>query len=205
MIMEFRTYRMQPGTRAEFVAYFESEAIPRMREVGMNVVGQFSSINDENVFAYARTFDSIEQREQQYLAFYQSEDWLGWMIDVAIGKEESFEVFLGSSQGESSPPDLPLSGVHAARFELVSIVGTVTEMSAQLVAVVDGDGRQKRFRPHPRAQVFACPHGRGMMPAEPATLGKVSAGDRVLVLGEQTADGPVARQIVHRPPATGES
>src|SRR4051812_16658349 len=77
MIMEFRTYTMVPGARAEFVEFFKTQAMPLMAAVGMNVVGQFSSVTDENVFAYARTFDSIEQREAQYKAYYESEDWLG--------------------------------------------------------------------------------------------------------------------------------
>ncbi len=197
--MEFRTYRMLPGTRAEFVSYFESEAIPRMRQVGMQVIGQFSSVTDENVFAYARTFDNVEAREQQYKAFYQSEDWLGWMIDVAIGKEESFDVFLGDSEARPVPPGLALSGVHPARFELVSIVGSVGEVSEQVIAVIDSASQRETFRPHPGVQVFATPNGRGMTPAEHGTLGEITTGDYVLVLGEQTEEGPVARQIVRRP------
>ena len=65
MILEVRTYTLVPGEREDFVKYFEAEAIPRMRAVGMTVLGQFSSVTDPNVFAYARTFTSLEERESQ--------------------------------------------------------------------------------------------------------------------------------------------
>jgi hypothetical protein len=203
MIIEFRTYTMRPGTRAEFAAFFEREAIPRMREVGMTVLGQFSSVSDENCFAYARTFDSIEQRERQYRLFYESEDWLGWMIDTAMGKEESFVVFLGDSKPQTGSSLGPLSGVHGDRFVLATGRGVVTSVSGGRLSLVDDDDGEQSFSVPPTARVFLTPNGRGMTAAVSGTTADISPGDRVLVLGERTADGQVARQIVRRPPPAG--
>ncbi|MDT5028757.1 MAG: hypothetical protein QOE61_5183 [Micromonosporaceae bacterium] len=224
MIMEFRTYTMRPGAREEFVRYFEAEAIPRMRAAGMTVVGQFSSVTDANVFAYARTFDSVEQREAQYNVFYESEDWLGWMIDTAMGKEESFLVFLGDSDGPTQPPAAGLSGVHSDRFTLASSRGVVAAVSGDngkasasakdstsapqdgtpdrtqaTITVDDEDGTSVTFGLPADARVFHTPNGRGMTPAVPIAAGDLQPGDRVLVLGAQTEAGPSARQIVKRP------
>jgi hypothetical protein len=198
MIMEFRTYTMLPGTRADFVAFFSNEAIPRMRAAGMTVLGQFSSVTDESVFAYARTFDSVEQREEQYRTFYESEDWLGWMIDTAMGKEESFVVFLGDSSPNPAPHrDLgPLSGVHAARFTLASRRGPVTALDREAITV---DGLA--FALSAEVRVFHTPNGRGPGRALSIAVADLREGDEVLVLGAETGTGPVARQIVKRPPS----
>jgi hypothetical protein len=199
MIMEFRTYTMRPGTRDEFVRYFESEAIPRMRAAGMTVVGQFSSVTDANTFAYARTFDSVEQREAQYKVFYESEDWLGWMIDTAMGKEESFVVFLGDSEEPTPRGIAGLSGVHSDRFTLASSRGAVAALDSASITVDDEEGASVTFGLPADVRVFYTPNGRGMTPAVPIETGDLQPGDRVLVLGAQTEAGPSARQIVKRP------
>lgn len=200
MIMEVRTYRLQPGVRTEFVEFFRTQSIPRMQAAGMSVVGQFSSVSDPDVFAYVRTFSSVEQREEQYRRFYESEDWLGGMIDFAIGKEESFDVFLGDD--ESEPQTLPLSelsGVHSARFTLASIKGHVVEVSEDSIVVGSGSDETLRFAIHPGALLWWTPTGHGTDRATPIGIGDLSPGDHVLVLGAQSEAGPVARQIVKRP------
>jgi hypothetical protein len=199
VIMEFRTYTMQPGARESFVRYFEAEAIPRMRAAGMTVLGQFSAVTDEHVFAYARTFDSLEQREEQYQAFYESEDWLGWMIDTAMGKEESFIVFLGDSQANPEARTSGLSGVHTDRFTLASARGLVAEAGAEMITV-DGD-EGGSFAVQPEVRVFFTPNGRGPGRAQVISMAELQVGDRVLVLGARTEAGAIARQIVKRPPA----
>ncbi len=165
----------------------------------MMVVGQFSSVTDLTSFAYVRTFDSLEQREEQYRTFYESEDWLGWMIDVAIGKEESFEVFLGGSEPLTIPvTDVP-SGVHAARFTLASSKGVIASVCADTLTVTQDDGATVTYAVNPHVRLFFTPVGRGLTPAKPIALSDLAEGDRVLVLGAETEDGPQARQIVRRP------
>jgi hypothetical protein len=194
MIMEVRTYTLVPGTRDEFVSFFKTHVIPRMEAVGMTVLGQFSSVTAENDFAYARTFDSIEQREEQYKAFYESEDWFGWLIDNAMGKEESFIVFLGDSETPTGPPLVGLAGTHAARFTIATSCGALAAVSAEALTV---DGTT--YAVHPEANVWHTPNGRGMNRALSISVADLAVGDQVLILGAATDEGPVARQIVKRP------
>jgi hypothetical protein len=199
MIMEFRTYTMVPGARAEFVEFFKTQAMPLMAAVGMNVVGQFSSVTDENVFAYARTFDSIEQREAQYKAYYESEDWLGWMIDTAMGKEESFIVFLGDDEPRTDTPLSGMAGTHAARFTLASSRGTIAAVSADSITVDGDDGVTVTYELIPEGAIWFTPNGRGLGRAQSITVADLAVGDVVLVLGASTDDGAIARQVVKRP------
>lgn len=198
MIMEFRTYTMRPGTREQFVRFFETEAVPRMRAAGMTVLGPFSSVTDESVFAYARTFASVEEREEQYRTFYESEDWLGWMIDAATGQEESFVVFLGET-GVEPPTRDGMSGTPEARFTLASARGRLSEVKPGLLVVVNDDDDALEFTMHPEVRVYATPNGRGASRALAIGGDDLRAGDHVLVLGTQTANGAVARQVVRRP------
>jgi len=201
MILEVREYVIAPGQRDAFAAFFRAEVIPRMEAAGMQVVGAFGSVTHENVFAYARTFASLEEREAQYRAFYGSEDWLGWLIDFAMGKEESFQVFLGDSETFDQPHSLAYSGVHAERFVLANAKGPITAVDADRILVADEDtGTELAFVPHVEVQVRDVPNGRGTGPAVEIALGDLEVGQRVLILGAQTAEGAVARQVVRRPP-----
>ncbi len=97
MIMQFRTYTMVPGAREEFTTFSRRRRSPRMRAAGMTVLGQFSSVTDPDVFAYARPFPASRSASAVSRVLAESEDWLGWMIDTATWARKSFLVFLGDS------------------------------------------------------------------------------------------------------------
>lgn len=44
MILEIRTYRLHPGTRAEFLRAMTEEAIPLLRKAGIDVVAAGPSL-----------------------------------------------------------------------------------------------------------------------------------------------------------------
>ena len=92
MIVEIRRYEIEPGRRDEFVRFFEEEVLPAMRRVGMQILGQFVSLDDDTVFYYLRAFDDEAQREVQSAAFYESADWLDDLKDRAMEMETGWEV-----------------------------------------------------------------------------------------------------------------
>lgn len=101
MIVEFRTYKLHPGKRDEFVAFFQEEALPRMQAVGMNITGIYTSIEDPTLFAYSRTWESAEEKAEKWKAFYESPDWLGGMFDRSLSLQESFTAFFGEHTDKS--------------------------------------------------------------------------------------------------------
>ena len=40
MIVEVRSYRIKPGRREEFIRFFETRAVPALRERGMKIIGR---------------------------------------------------------------------------------------------------------------------------------------------------------------------
>lgn len=92
MLVEIRRYEIEPGRRDEFVGFFDEEVVPEMRKVGMRILGQFVSIDDDTVFYYLRAFDNEEQRQAQTMAFYESSVWLDELKDRALGMETGWNV-----------------------------------------------------------------------------------------------------------------
>lgn len=92
MLVEIRRYEIEPGRRDEFVAFFDEEVAPEMRKVGMQILGQFVSTEDDTVFYYLRAFDDEEQRQAQTTAFYESPVWLDKLKDRALGMETGWDV-----------------------------------------------------------------------------------------------------------------
>jgi NIPSNAP protein len=78
MILEIRTYRLHPGTRAEFVRTMADEAVPLLRKYGVEVLAYGASLVDEDEHEEAfliRRFPSLAARDEQEGAFYGSDDW----------------------------------------------------------------------------------------------------------------------------------
>lgn len=78
MIVEFRTYRLRPGTSEEFVRVMREEALPLLAAAGIRVLDAGLSLvaEDGHQDAYLiRAFDSIEDREAREEAFYGSDAW----------------------------------------------------------------------------------------------------------------------------------
>jgi len=92
MLIEIRRYDIEPGRRDEFVDFFDSQIVPEMRKVGMQILGQFVSIEDETTFYYLRAYDDEEQRQAQTTAFYESSVWLDELKDRALGMETGWNV-----------------------------------------------------------------------------------------------------------------
>lgn len=94
MIVEVRSYRIKPGRRAEFIEFFETQAIPALRLHGMKVLGPLLDIENPNKFVWLRTFPSLEERDRMKEAFYEGELWKNELEAIAMPMLDSYDVIL---------------------------------------------------------------------------------------------------------------
>ncbi|WP_037604555.1 NIPSNAP family protein [Streptacidiphilus rugosus] len=93
MFLEIRTYRLVPGTRADFVRAMREEAIPLLRQAGIRVVDSGPSLSDEDGHEEAyliRAFASLAEHRDQEAAFYGSEAWLKGPREAIVSRIESY-------------------------------------------------------------------------------------------------------------------
>jgi hypothetical protein len=68
-------YTIHEGKREEFVKLFDEVLLPARRQIGLEVLGQFISIDDQQTFLWLRRFDSQEERWRRWDEFYGSDLW----------------------------------------------------------------------------------------------------------------------------------
>jgi hypothetical protein len=61
---EIRTEHAREGHGAELARYMEESVIPLHQEVGMQVVGSFTVIGDDDAFVWIRRFEDAADRER---------------------------------------------------------------------------------------------------------------------------------------------
>lgn len=89
MILEIRTYRLRPGSGAEFVRVMREESMPLVEAAGLRVLAHGPSLvaEDSHEEAYLiRAFDSLAHREQQETDFYGSEAWRRGPREAIVSK-----------------------------------------------------------------------------------------------------------------------
>jgi quinol monooxygenase YgiN len=74
-VIEVRIYTIHEGKRDEFVKLFDEVLAPAQRESGLDVVGQFVSLDDDRTFVWLRRFESQEERRRKWDEFYGSDLW----------------------------------------------------------------------------------------------------------------------------------
>jgi NIPSNAP len=74
-LIEIRTYTIHEGKREEFVKRFDEVLLPAQRQVGLEVLGQFIPLDDDQTFVWLRRFDSQEARWRRWDEFYGSDLW----------------------------------------------------------------------------------------------------------------------------------
>jgi len=75
-VVEVRSYNLKPGTRDQFQALFEREALPLLRKWKVDVVAYGPSLHDKDSWFLMRGFPSVEQRQKNEDAFYGHDDWI---------------------------------------------------------------------------------------------------------------------------------
>jgi quinol monooxygenase YgiN len=71
MFYEIRTEHAHPGRGTELAGYMDQTVIPLHQEMGMNVVGTFTVIGDEDTFVWIRRFEDAADRERILDAVHQ--------------------------------------------------------------------------------------------------------------------------------------
>ncbi len=97
MIIEIRTYRLRPGSRAEFLRVMHDEVEPLLRGSGIEVVDVGGSLVDEDGHEEAylvRRFASLEERERLEEAFYSGEAWRGGPRSAIVEPIESYHTIV---------------------------------------------------------------------------------------------------------------
>jgi hypothetical protein len=94
MIVEVRSYRINPGRREEFLRFFETRAVPALRAHGMKVLGPLLDLENPNKFVWLRGFPSLKDRDFMKNAFYEGELWKNELEAIAMPMLESYDVIL---------------------------------------------------------------------------------------------------------------
>jgi hypothetical protein len=78
MIIEIRTYRLHPGTGADFVRVMREESLPLLASAGIRVIAAGESLvaEDGHEEAYlVRAFDSLAEMHRKEAEFYSGDEW----------------------------------------------------------------------------------------------------------------------------------
>jgi hypothetical protein len=94
MIIEMRTYKLQPGKRAEFLEIFRTKSVPAHDEIGMKILGPFLSLEDPDTFFFMRGFPDLQSREPMKAKFYEGELWKSELESKLMPMIEKYEVML---------------------------------------------------------------------------------------------------------------
>jgi heme-degrading monooxygenase HmoA len=94
MIIEMRTYKLQPGKRAEFLEIFRTKSVPAHDEIGMRILGPFLSLEDPDTFFFMRGFPDLQSREPMKAKFYEGELWKSELESKLMPMIEKYEVVL---------------------------------------------------------------------------------------------------------------
>ncbi|WP_374435342.1 NIPSNAP family protein [Inhella sp.] len=74
-VLEIRSYRLQPGSGAEFHRLVAKHSVPLLRAWGMDVVRFGPSLHEPDAYFLMRAFDSLAHLEQSQAAFYATPAW----------------------------------------------------------------------------------------------------------------------------------
>jgi hypothetical protein len=75
-VIEVRTYRTEPGQRDKLMELLRTRALPVQQELGMRILGPFSSVDDPDTFVWLRAFPDAASRDPMKEAFYGGRLWL---------------------------------------------------------------------------------------------------------------------------------
>jgi hypothetical protein len=75
-LVEFRSYKLKPGSTAAFHDAALSQALPLLRKWKMDVVAHGPSPHEPDTYFLIRAYADLAERNAQQDAFYNSPDWV---------------------------------------------------------------------------------------------------------------------------------
>nr|MBA2444928.1 NIPSNAP family protein [Nocardioidaceae bacterium] len=74
-LVEFRNYRIVPGSIDRFIEHFEAHFLEPQEALGMEIVGQFRVLDDPERFVWIRRFRAPTSRGVALERFYTGPVW----------------------------------------------------------------------------------------------------------------------------------
>ena len=88
-LVEFRSYKLKPGSGPRFHDLVTHQSLPLLRQCGMEVVACGPSVDDPDAYFLLRAYDSLEHRRTSQAAFYGSDAWRKGPREAIIALIES--------------------------------------------------------------------------------------------------------------------
>ncbi len=89
-VLEIRIYRIRQGKRDAFAEFFSTKTIAPQEAVGMQVLGQFKDLENDDCFVWLRGFPDLQTRDLRKAAFYDGELWLKELEAEAFAMIEDY-------------------------------------------------------------------------------------------------------------------
>jgi hypothetical protein len=94
MIVEMRTYKLKPGTRASFLEIFRTKSVPKHLELGIKILGPFLSLDEADTFFFMRGSPDLASREPLKAKFYDGDLWKRELENVLMPMIDKYDVVL---------------------------------------------------------------------------------------------------------------
>jgi hypothetical protein len=99
--VEFRSYNLRAGTRAEFHRLVVEQAIPMLERWNVDVVGYGPSPHDTTSYFLIRAFASAEERQRSEDAFYDSVEWRDGPREAILARIDSYTTIVLELDGRT--------------------------------------------------------------------------------------------------------
>jgi hypothetical protein len=83
-VIEFRTYKIQPGQRDQIMELLRTRLFPLHREIGIRVLGPFPSAEDEDTLVWLRAFPDADSRDTMTKALYGGSEWRDELAELIL-------------------------------------------------------------------------------------------------------------------------
>ncbi len=88
--VEFRSYNLKPGSRAEFHRLVTEVALPMLRRWNVDVVAYGPSPHDDTSYYMVRAYADLAERQRSQDAFYGSDEWRQGPREQVLALIESY-------------------------------------------------------------------------------------------------------------------
>jgi NIPSNAP. len=91
MIVEMRTYRVSPGTRAAMIALIKERIFPELQRLDVKCAGPWPSAEDAVTLFWMRGFADMNARETLSNAFYGGSAWQEEIADLIMPNLDEYK------------------------------------------------------------------------------------------------------------------